>query len=302
MVKLFFAQFFLMTSAWCACAYVDYSLYEKIDEIEARCSKIAVLAAPDGTRLLLKQRNKQDVRGLLMTVIETLGGIVAESIAIHSNHVELVAADNTSAFKFFKGYPATIHSFVPGKTLRHSKMSDQVTLNQRCRKSNDSDCGLTLDIIQTMSLHPDLAPIAALDTFVGNNRHDSNLMYSEKDDRFYSIDYGAAFKVNLARKSIGSVQRLLRQRDVSLSSSELGALEVYRATLSQLIALYPPAILSQKFDDLLERSHIKATMIHKSSDFSKRINKHKRFFQENGEDSLTLLSLLDELISRLNKS
>lgn len=222
-----------------------------VKEMPVENSKMALLASRSGKRFLIKQRKECTVHGRVMPILETFGTSLAHSMGICANKVRLISAPVPCSFKFYKDYPATLHTFVPGMTVRNVKRFHDLNINQT------KQGGLTPWLIEQMARHPDLPKIAALDTFLGNKRNRDNLLYDEKSDRFYAIDFGSTLRRPFARTSIAVAKGLI-SRSISLKDSEMQALFTYYTALKDLLASYPLKKLIACFERLIKQSGLSA--------------------------------------------
>jgi hypothetical protein len=272
-------------------------------EIKAPQSKILVFTTPQGKKYILKQRNSSSARGQLMTVIEALGSHIAELAHIQTNMIKIIPAHSDCKNLFFPELPATLHTFMPGKTLHDAPAPyKKMALNQRCKAGKG--CGLTLNLIKNMAQHRDLPKIMALDTFIGNNnRHYGNLLYDDEKNQFYSIDYGSAFRENMASPSIQNIKKLLKDK-AKLNSSEKRALTIYVKTLDHLIKHFKPQRIIKKLQELIKTAGLKTT-IKKDARFKhdakKMINDWKHLIKISYQDSQTLSTMLYKLLNSTKK-
>lgn len=277
---------------------------KKKHAIKALASKVVVLTTDQGKKYILKQRNSTTTRSRLMTVIEALGGHIAEEAHIKTNSIHLIPTQSHCKHLFFRGLPATLHNFMPGVTLREAPYPyHKLSLSQSC-KTSKPHCGLSHSLIKNMSKHRDLPKIMALDTFIGNdNRHLDNLLYDKEKDQFTSIDYGDAFRTNMAKVSIGHITKLLKEK-TRLSSSHKQALVIYLKTFNYLINHFTPQRVTAKLKKLLKMAGLQHTM-KKDARFKHEaktlIHEHKNLIYQSYKDSQKLSLLISRLLSNNKK-
>jgi hypothetical protein len=266
-------------------------------KIKAPHSKITVVKDHTGT-FIIKQRDARSVAAQGMTVVEAWATHIARSLSIPGNDVVMIPASVPCKYKIFNDAPATLHTFVPGKELDTLGLPKNFTLNQRC-KASSSKGGLTLEVIKSMTLHRDLPPLLAVDTFVNNNnRHGGNVLYDDSTDRFYAIDFGAALRFNMCRKTAQNIKELLGH---SFTQKEKMALASYRDTLKKLIGLYTPQKLEQLFQQYVENAGLSAKYLlgeEEKQEFKAYKKGRKRLIFESYTAAQELVGLLDKLLTK----
>lgn len=304
-IKIWLRTFYLLL----LCSNLDAATFPLCDnlkrmyEINAPLSKVLVLTTAQGKKYILKQRNTSSARGQLMTVIEILGGHIAELARIQTNATKLIPAQDECKHLFFKGMPATLHTFMPGHTLDKAPAPyKKLALSQGCK--NGKTCGLTLTLIKNMALHRDLPKIMALDTFIGNDsRYNGDLLYDDSKDQFFSIDSGDGLRTNLSNPSIRNVKKLIKN-NVKLSTRQKNALATYLETLNHLIKHCKPQRITKKLIGLIETAGLKTT-IKKDTRFRNEAKKlvfnWKHLIKSSYRDSQTLSALLYKLLSSAKK-
>jgi hypothetical protein len=212
---------------------------------KGRHSYISLLSDENGRLFILKQKKSEKsatpeqvwrriVNGAIRDVF---GSYVAYQMHVSSQYVWIIPPSCYYPGKHYKNMPATLHTVVPGKSLRDVKKLDKFSIEL-------GHLGLTLDVIAGMSLHNDLPLIVGLDTFIGNyDRTKKNLFYHKKSSSFWTIDTDRALKCNLMQ---ASYQNLLSYESSGyvFSSTWLMGLQIYKQFLSDIRDWLP-------LDDLL---------------------------------------------------
>jgi len=223
---------------------------------------------------------------------EVLTSGIAESGNIPVNYVKLVPAKVFFPGKFYKGRMATLHTFTPGKKLLSIPCYSEVSIQQF--KKEKGIFGITRSIINCMALSPNLAQIAALDTFTGSRSHGGgNIFFDEKSNDFYGIDLKKVFLENLGRLACENIKKM--QAAKSFTSRQVDALKVYRDTLRKLIANNPPSDICRNLDALVKTTKLsnKFTPLTHNS-----VKQCKKMIFQNYDSAQNLVILLDQIIKK----
>jgi len=203
----------------------------------------------------------------------------------------LIPAEVFFPGKFYKERMATLHAFTPGKSL-HSLNYPEVNIQQF--KKERGIFGITRDIINYMSLSPNLAQIVALDTFTGSGNHGRrNIFFDEKSNDFYGIDLKRAFLKNLGRLAYENIKKMYAEK--SFTSRQIDALKIYRDTLKKLIVKNPPNDTCRKLDVLVKTTTLNNKFVpltHNS------VKKSKEMIFQSHNSAKNLVILLDEIIRK----
>lgn len=264
---------------------------EFVKEIFTPFSKIGLLSTNDQELFLLKQRKDCSVHGQVMTVLEAWGASIAQKIGLRANRVQLIPASEKCSFKFFDEYPATLHTFVPGVVIAKALEGLSITL-----KSPGAG-GLSLALIKNMAFHKDLPKIVAFDTFIGCSRHHKNLLYDEKSDRFYVVDFGSALRISFAQKSIEN--EILFRNLGSLKKREIKALTSYYKTLKKLLLQNTLESLLEKLDRLIRKAGLSSKSYFckaKDKSFTGYIEACKGRLRENYYATHVLVKMLEPFV------
>ncbi|MGE0009492.1 MAG: hypothetical protein AB7F19_03040 [Candidatus Babeliales bacterium] len=251
MSQIILMYVFLLLSA-CRVQGIDYRDIKPIKEsckyVEYPYCEITIFQDTSGVWFLIKQiKFADDFARLARCVCEMVALDIGHSISVSLNQASLIPAAITYIGKDL-GSPATLHTYVPGVRfdLYQGKIYKGLNLRQN---GKEKVLGLTREIIYHMSRHKNLPALVALDTFVGNaGRGRSNYFYDEAADIFYGIDMASSFNQDLCASSFQNVQHFLDD-SVAFTDAELQGLKSYTAALVQLVNLYTPDVLCNKFDE-----------------------------------------------------
>ncbi len=254
---------------------------------------------------IFKQLTETSPDDQIVLVLEEMASEIARTLNISLNHAEIVAASDWFEHRLLPNFPGTLHLRVPGASVEDNPPWVNFSIQQRIRSPfqiarmgplPSEVTGLTKEVIDTMSKHPDLPRIVALDTFLGNNdRSAPNVFYDAKGDRFYGIDMGSCLIGNLAQCAHEKI--LLYSAEISsLSTQELQGLVSYRKTLQSLTEQFPPANMISLLDQLLKKAGFTPNnSLLWNKDVERKLKKWKLAILENYNDSIKLVNLLQEL-------
>ena len=202
--------------------------------------ELLVLEDGDGAKALLKMICDPDPDEQLLLVVDYLACWIAESCALPINRVRLVSPQDNPY-----GGLATLHEWASGCSIEDHAPWDDFDLQQRYRHPDSpyyeiygplpsERQGLNRAVLGTMTKHPQLAQIAALDTFLGNaDRSKANLYYDWENDSFVGIDLAASLRSPL---TAAAIRQLNEMKAFGFSDGELRALRIYKSTLENLYA------------------------------------------------------------------
>ena len=210
-------------------------------------------------RFMVKQKKDSFDLAHIRVITEMLSAYIAQCMGIPAQWVKILKSDRSFPGKVKKEWPATIHTLVPGCKLSMLKKSSPYYKLYIKQDNNlalpEEELGLNRLVIANMSLHPDLAVLMALDTFLSNmDRHTGNCFYDKKSDRFYAIDMDNIYssgKNTMLCSSLAcyQIKRMLKNKSIKFSVHEIEALKRYKATLKKLIKNFPPKKLHNKMYD-----------------------------------------------------
>lgn len=231
---------------------------------------------------------------LATTITELVAMEMGHALALPFDDVCLIPAGVQFPGKD-AGAPATLHTHAPG--IRFDKYEDEKYKNLSIRQQTDK--GLTREIIYHMSRHKDLPAIVALDTFVGNiDRGRYNYFYNQSTDSFTGIDLGASFNKNLCKVAAQNIRSLAANEAIELSDIEWHGLSLYYETLQKLVELYPPGSLCAKLDEYAHAAGLfDSTYFNESQQkkFTRYFLHFKRTIRASYPHAKELLKALEEL-------
>lgn len=248
-----------------------------------------------GKTYVLKQIKDLDPSEQFLLVVDAAANKIGSNLGISVNHVKMIPASTDFPGKKIKGYPATLHTEALGKSAEEKLPWKGFTIHQRYRKPGswmekkwgplaDKQRGLTVEIMENISYHPELQKIAALDTFVGNSdRSLPNIFYEAKKNQFCGIDMAASFSTGLA--VIASKQ--LTQCDPEIK------LPIFLETLQQLYQQVTPEFVAQLIDAYAAEGGFQDQDYLNTTDVWDRAAFHKRMFRENYRHTLSVINQLE---------
>jgi hypothetical protein len=132
---------------------------------------ISFITDGEKNHYVIKQKRKGTVRKQFQVVYEIVSAHIAAKAQIPAHHAELLPADMKFPGKIITDEVASILTLVPGIPIKFIKSGPYS--NIQLRQTNNpiwptEQLGLNEKVIASMGLHPDLASIAALHTFIGN--------------------------------------------------------------------------------------------------------------------------------------
>ncbi len=260
------------------------------------------------SRLIIKQIIDSKPVKQFSLVCDVTGCHIAQQIGIRINRVALIPYDQSFFGKKKDGFPATIHMQVPGVSVSTLRKFNDFSLFQHVRPIGSwmyekwgplpvEIAGVSVKIIRDMSLHDDLPPIVALDTFVGNpDRSNPNLFYDSVSDRFYGIDLGESFKFNLAKEACRYFEWLSGKMH-RFSSKEEHALKLFLKTIKQLVQQFDEqAILTLFTEYACKVGFVEGTFLY-TTKVRNRIELHSRIIKESVRDSKELIKILSGILN-----
>ncbi len=253
---------------------------------------------------------KQEKEGLLhrqfRAISEVLCAYIACQASIPSHHVALLPIGMSFPGKFITKRVATLHTLMPGTTIRSSEGGkySKIDLKQETNIDLPFDRqGFNERTIFYMSLHEQLPKIVALDTFIGNkDRNKANILYDSATDSFYVIDMALMHDVLGKRKRVAQIacEQVISMIDQKkkFTKDEVEALLSYRAVLQELVQQFPP----RKTIDVFEKLLIESGLLGEASPFEQQAvdqlsHLYKRAIKESYKDIKRLIYLLYILIN-----
>lgn len=267
----------------------DQTMVREIDYFKTEHHTcISVLLDKNGKKFIVKQDTRDRLFWHLGAARDRLGAFIAESIGVPVNRVTIIPAYADFPGKRLVRLPATLHSFVPGVMVKELPKESRVRIQQ--------DEGLTKAVLKTMSEHPDLLALVALDTFIANaDRHKGNFFYDEKSNRFFAIDLESSFNKNLAVDACDFVQSLIDNPEEKISPKRLLVLKKYRTILKKLIKRHTPESMYNKLVDFAFEGGILTRSLRAAT--AGRLMVHKKAIEKNYASCKKLVSLIDKLVA-----
>lgn len=282
-------------------------VFKKLSEVHhASDADYIFLQEGGGQEYIYKQITDRSPEDQIAVVLEIFASKMARTVHIPINEVRMISGSDPFEHRFFDKYPGSLHLKVPGKPVEKCPPWEGFDLHQKIRSAfiiarlgplAPEEIGLRREVIQNMAKHPDLAKIAALDSYLGNNdRSNPNIFYDEKGDTFYGIDMGNCFMGNLAESAQDKLKEFVAQPH-AFSKEELLGLERYRQVLSSLISQFPPAKTIALLEETLEEAgFVPGNPLLWDEGTERRVRKWKLAIEENYESSVKLTDFLKQII------
>jgi hypothetical protein len=279
-------------------------VYKFLDQ--QKSSYIVFIKDLEGNSYIVKQEKGKLLKNQFRSLCEALCAYIAYEISIPSHRVTILPAGVPFPGKFITKRIATLHTLVPGNTIRSLVHSEYAKLDLKQTTNNDipfEKQGLNERTIFSMSLHPHLPYIVGLDTFIGNkDRNKANILYDDETDSFYAIDMSLMYDVFSDRQSVAHVAceqvRCMIEQHKKFTKKEQEALLLYRSVLQELVLKFPPKRMGDLLDNLLEESGL---IGEKSSCNEKEVyallNVYKQVIKQSYIDIKKLIYLLFILIN-----
>ncbi len=253
-------------------------------------NRISFVCDDENNTFLVKQAsNRIFSEPHLISVKEAFGAYMAQLHDVPANLVKIIPAGRLFPGKLYRKRPASIHTVVPGKMVESLFDKSNFCIRQ--------ETSLTYQVIRSMSHHPDLPLMAALDVFISNvDRAHRNFFYHEKSNRFFAIDFGNILAENIAASSCNFVQTILKNKNIFFNKQELCGIASYRDTLKKLIKKHTPDSLHKKLDELVARAGLGPGSLLHSGNVIREIRSYKKNVTESYVSSKELVLLLDRVL------
>jgi len=282
----------------------DITVYKFLEE--QKNSYIVFIKDVNGNHYVVKQERDRTLKNQFRALCEVLCARIASEIAIPSHHVRLLPVGVSFPGKFIVKRVATLHTLVPGKTIRTLVEGHYAKLD--IKQATDTNVpvekqGFTERTIFYMSLHPQLPYIVALDTFTGNkDRNKANILYDEETDSFYAIDMSLMHDATQEKQSVVQIacQQVYNMidRHKKYTDKELQALSQYRLVLQDLVKKFPPKKTCELFDAILMESGLLSQQSgYDEKEINALLSLYKRAIKESYVDVKKLIYLLYILIN-----
>ncbi len=277
---------------------------ELIKSFETDDCWISIVENSEGKKSIVKQIKEPSADEQFLLVIDAVASSIAETLKIPVNQVTLISPDVSFVGKTYPDRPASLHTLALGVAAEEKLPWTDFTLHQKLRKKDswkwdkwgplsEEETGLTPTVIHHMSLHPDLAAMAALDTYLGNaDRSNPNIFYDEKTNSFCGIDMAASFNSLLAKAACFQIDRIING-EIVLNNLEIFALNRYRLTLNTLIQQYPSEVICELLDKYAKHAGFYPGSVLYTQAVQDRIQYHKKMIRQNYQDSLYLLNKMN---------
>lgn len=277
---------------------VNRALEIDIDNVEATLIKTYEMrfcyisfVRINGQEYIVKQKKSNYFKKIVSVVRDAITAHIAEDFGI-AHRIAMIPAGKKFPGKPRTDWPATLHTIAPGKMIKaQNSRYDGMNIKQ-------ADIGFRRDMLTWMIKHPTLIMIVAMDTFLCNHdRHRGNLFYHGKTDSFCAIDMDSSFKYNLCALACKNFTAMLNNRNLRLSSREIGALTSYKEYLEFLIDRHHPEDTIAQYDEFVDcAGFVEGNPALYTQWIALEIERNRRMIRESYKDVLTLIPILEQLI------
>lgn len=271
-----------------------------------KSSYIVFIKDDEGNHYIVKQEKCFSLSKQIRSIAEALCAHIASVLSIPSQQVKILPVGFSFPGKFMTKRVGTIHTLVPGDTIRSNPDGLYGRLDIKQPTDNTipfEQQGFTERTIFWMSQHPDLPLIVALDTFVGNkDRNKANILYDSESNSFYAIDMALIYDIESDRKPVAQIaceqvtQMIMKNKQ--FTEKELEALHAYRSMLKRLVSNFPPNVMCKLLDKFFIESKIVKTHLFSTKDIMSLLNGYKRAIKQSYVDIKKLIYLLFVLMNR----
>lgn len=252
----------------------------------------------NGHKYILKQ--KKESKKQLAVVRDALAAYIAKDLNI-AHQVDVIESKKKTPGKIKVRWPATLHTIVPGDTVRKQRDSKYNALRLRqfwAQAQSYSEKGLTRLIVTYMTWHRQLPEIIALDLFIGNSdRHCGNLFYDPSTDTFWAIDMDDTFNKDLCLLAYKKLKLMMKDGNEPFTKEEIYALTSMKNTLKFLVHKQTPS-------NLIKQLYIfakKAGFVEGNDMYNDRVRRkllyYEKMIKKSHANAYQLISLLDKIVS-----
>jgi hypothetical protein len=290
---------FLFTGTSSIFSKIHYTGKEKIflvSTIEGKNCFVSYVTI-NGYTYLLKQ--KKDGKKQLAVVRDALAAYIAKALKI-AHQVDIVASKKEFSGKIKRWWPATLHTIVPGETVRKQKDIRYNALRLRqlwAQAQTYGEKGLTRAIITYMTWHKQLPVIVALDLFIGNSdRHCGNLFYDPVTDKFWAIDMDDTFNKDLCLLAYKKLKLMMQDDEFVFTQEEIAALICMKKTLQFLVDYHNPKDIIEKLYVFAKQAGFSKGMDLYDEKVGKKLSFYEKMIIQTHESARQLIVLLDKII------
>jgi len=265
---------------------------------------VTFLEDAEGRQYVLKQIKLDSLDEQISLIKEYVVAKVGKAAHIPIAKTYMIPKEWQNSAKPYKDKAAILQIKVPGKILRELKDGGVISIHQKNYSKytkemwetrfgvlSPSEKGLTRSVLQSMIQHEDLIKLVAFDTFINNSdRSAPNVIYDDKEDRYYGIDHFSAFS---NRSLAAHALRQISDYKAPLTSKEKEGLVTYLEVLKTLHKHFTPEKISSEIDKMLA---LHFPEYEKNEDAKDRVQFYKKMIAENYEDVRKLIQLLEKMI------
>ena len=271
-----------------------------IGDFESKNSFISYVTI-DGVTYLLKQKKTPSKQ--FSVVRDAFAAYIAKDLNI-AQSVEIIPPNKEFPGKRNSVWPATIHTIAAGKTIRAQPESKYHLLRLKQRVPDgvlSTNRWLTETIIDQMTWHKQLPIIIALDIFICNtDRHQGNLFYDPKKDRFCAIDMDNIFRRNLPALACEKLNIMI-DSGKEFTKKEIKALIKMRNTIQFLLDKHSVQKLVDKLYFFVEQAGFTQGSPLYTEKIANKIARHEKIIVESRISAYGLIALLNKIIDAFRK-
>lgn len=246
---------------------------------------------------LLKQ--KKDYKKQLAVVRDALAAYIAKGLHDIAHEILIIECTKEFIGKIKRSWPATLHTIVPGDTVRRQRDCKYNALRLRqfwAQAESFDEKGLTRSIINHMTWHKQLPIIIALDLFIGNSdRHCGNLFYDPATDTFWAIDMDDTFNKDLCSLAYKKLKCMMQDDDV-FTQEEINALMSMKKTLKFLVRTYKPEKVIEKLYIFAKQAGFSKGSDLYNDKIKRQLSYYEKMIRQSHESAYKLIFLLEKII------
>ena len=265
-------------------------------------SYIFFIKDAEGNEYIVKQDKSVSLKHQFQVVLEKLSAYMASAVGISAHKVEIIAAHIPFPGKIIQERPASIHTFMPGISIRdlpEGALYQGISIKQAGNPKRPR-LGLNTKVIRRMAEHDDLPPIVALDTFISNSdRNKANVLYDEINNRFYAIDMCAIYdifredRIPIAILACNNISAMI-QNKIIFPDKQICALKKYQSVLLELLEKFPPTKIYSLMYHFIEQAGLGKECNFRS--LNAMFQYYKNAIEETYKECERLVILISELL------
>lgn len=302
-----FMRFFILLVVFLCTAHsfvfskINYTGKEKVSLIKTVEGKNCFVSYVEINEYIYLLKQKKDYKKQLAVVRDALAAYIAKGLNDIAHEILIIECGKEFVGKIKKWWPATLHTIVPGETVRRQPHCKYNALRLRqfwAQAESFDEKGLTRSIITHMTWHKQLPIIIALDLFIGNSdRHCGNLFYDPATDTFWAIDMDDTFNKDLCSLAYKKLKFMMQEDDI-FTKEEIDALISMKKTLKFLVHNYKPDKLIVKLYVFAKQAGFRKGGDLYNDKIKRQLLYYEKMIRESHESAYKLIALLDKIIKR----